>query len=337
MRKHILRLTSLALIATMFTPAMGQDIETQIKNLASKNAEGYLSAFPSMFGTAMNTGVFRTAKPHKLLGFDATFNVMFIGIPDAAKTFDFVLPGEIILPIEGTDLNVTFDGAQLYPTTDIEMPTFFGDSDTKTIAADPTYLTNQLTSTLGFTPSAGLIDTMAGLLSIPLAGTGLPVLPIAVPQFSLGLIKDVEVTFGGFSRDVEGNEFSFSRFGAKIGINQFIPTIPLVFPAFSVGYYSTSLKMGDILTAKNSILSLQVSKSVPVLTVYGGFGIEKSTIDIKIDDENGTNLLDFSMEGENGFRTTIGFRLKLLLLSINADYNMGKYPATNIGIGLTFR
>lgn len=338
MRKYLLRITCLALMTTMFTPVMGQDIEEQIRNLAEDNAEGYLGAFPSLFGTAMNTGVFRTAKPHKLLGFDVTFNVMFVGIPDEAKTFDFVLPGEVSLPIEGTDLDVTFNGALLYPTTDLEMPTFFGDNETKTIEADPTYLTNQLTSTLGFTPSATLIDTMAELLSIPLIGTGLPFLPMIVPQFSLGLIKDIEVTFGGFSTDVEGNEFSFSRIGAKIGINQFIPTIPLVFPAFSVGYYSTSLKMGDVLEAKNSILSLQASKSVPVFTLYGGFGIENSTIDIKVDNpESGENLLDFSLEGENGFRTTIGFRMKLLLLSINYDYNMGKYSTHNIGLGLTFR
>ncbi len=337
MRKHLLRITCLALIATMFTPAMGQDIEKQIKDLVSDNAKGYLGAFPSLFGTAMNTGVFRTAKPHKLLGFDVTANVMFVGIPDADKTFDFILPGQLTLPIGDTGLDVNLDGSLLYPTTDLEMPTFFGSADTKTIAPNQTYLSDQVEATLGIAPTSGMLDTLATALSINLFGTDLPFLPMLVPQFSLGLIKDVEVTFGGISRDVEGNEFSFSRVGAKIGINQFIPTIPLVFPAISVGYYITSLKMGDVLEAKNSILSLQASKSIPILTLYGGFGIEKSTIDIKVDAEDGTNLLDFKLEGENSFRTTIGVRIKLLLLSINADYNMGAYPTTNAGIGLTFR
>jgi hypothetical protein len=338
MRKHLLRITCLALMATMFTPVMGQDIEEQIRDLAKDNAEGYLGAFPSLFGTAMNTGVFRTAKPHKLLGFDVTFNAMLVGIPDEAKTFDFVLPGEFDIPIGETGQFVTLDGTALYEGEDLEVPTFFGSNDVHTISPNQTYLSNQVETAIGIPPTSGMLDTLSTLLTYGLQGIDLPVIPMFVPQFSLGLIKDIEVTFGGFSTDVEGNEFSFSRYGAKIGINQFIPTIPLVFPAFSVGYYATSLKAGDVLDANNSILSLQASKSVPVFTLFGGFGIEKSTIDVKVEDpESGEDLLNFSLEGENGFRTTIGFRMKLLLLSINYDYNMGKYSTHNIGLGITFR
>ena len=47
--------------------------------------------------------------------------------------------------------------------------------------------------------------------------------------------------------------------------------------------------------------------------------------------------IKFSLEGDNGFRTIVGLRIKLLLLSINYDYNIGEYAAHNIGFGLTFR
>ena len=125
-------------------------------------------------------------------------------------------------------------------------------------------------------------------------------------------------------------------------MNQFIPTIPLVFPAISVGYYATSFEIGDMIKAKNSILTLQVSKSLPVLTVYGGFGIESSSIDVDytqvFDDPALPDVpIKFSLEGDNSFRTILGFRIKLLLLSINYDYNIGEYAAHNIGLGLTFR
>ncbi len=328
MRKHLLRITCLALMATMFTPVMGQDVEQQIKDLVSSNAEGYLGPFPSLFGTAMNTGVFRTAKPHKLLGFDVHLNVMFVGIPDADKTFDFTLPtGDI--PLGG---DVTIDGAVLYENANTEAPTFFGSEDDYEIAPNRANIENVLPFA-----TSNQIDSLVRALTFNLSGTGLDALPMVVPQFSLGLMKDIEISFGAFGADAGDSKFSISRFGTKIGINQFIPTPPLVFPEFSVGYYITTMKLGDVLEAKSSVLSLQASKSIPILTLYGGFGIEKSTIDIKLDDDDGNNLLDFNLEGENGFRTTIGVRIKLLLLSINADYNMGKYPTTNIGLGLTFR
>ncbi len=339
MRKQLLRITCLALIATMFTPAMGQSIEEQIRDLAENNAEGYLGAFPSLFGTAMNTGVFRTAKPHKLLGFDLTLNLMAVTVPEADKTFEFALLDQIVLPIGDTGESVTLNSALLYANANLEAPTFFGSSDAHRIVPDGTYLADQVSTALGGAPvSPADLSNITNALTYELSGANINAVPMIVPQFSLGLIKDIEVTFGGFSIPLgDDNDFKFSRIGGKIGINQFIPTIPLVFPAISLGFYSTSMTVGDVLEAKNTILSLQASKSVPILTLYGGFGIESSKVDIKLNAPDGTNLLDFSLEGENSFRTTIGVRIKLLLLSINADYNMGKYPSANAGIGLTFR
>ncbi len=92
--------------------------------------------------------------------------------------------------------------------------------------------------------------------------------------------------------------------------------------------------------ANNSILTLQVSKSVPFITVYGGVGFESSSIDVDYtfeDADLGTVPIAFSLDGDNSFRTTVGFRLKLLLLSLHGDYSTGEYTAYNLGIGLTFR
>ncbi|MCH7528945.1 MAG: hypothetical protein IH972_05275, partial [Candidatus Marinimicrobia bacterium] len=161
-----------------------------------------------------------------------------------------------------------------------------------------------------------------------------------IPQVSVGLPFSTEVTLGGFSIKAGDSDISFSRFGAKIGLNQFIPTVPLLFPAVSLGFYVTNLDLGDVVKASNSILTLQVSKSVPFLTIYGGFGFENSSIEVDytfVDEDLGEVPIAFSLDGDNGFRTTIGFRLKLLLLSLHGDYSIGEYSATTIGVGLTLR
>ena len=99
---------------------------------------------------------------------------------------------------------------------------------------------------------------------------------------------------------------------------------------------------------KNSITTVQVSKSIPVITLYGGIGLEKSSLDISytyIGDDPETDAVEtdadvpisFNMEGENKFRTTVGARLKLAILTINADYNMGEFNTINVGVGLTLR
>ena len=49
------------------------------------------------------------------------------------------------------------------------------------------------------------------------------------------------------------------------------------------------------------------------------------------------NPINFNLNGDNKFRTTMGVRLKLAIISINVDYNIGKLNTLNIGAGLTIR
>ena len=92
---------------------------------------------------------------------------------------------------------------------------------------------------------------------------------------------------------------------------------------------------------KNSITTLQVSKSFPILTVYGGFGFESSSLDVDYtytDEITNTEIpVKFSLDGDNKFRTTFGARLKLAIISINVDYNIAEFNTVNCGVGLKFR
>jgi hypothetical protein len=40
----------------------------------------------------------------------------------------------------------------------------------------------------------------------------------------------------------------------------------------------------------------------------------------------------FDLEGENKSRLTIGLSVKILLVNVNADYNIGKYNSYSAGI-----
>ncbi|MEE9464537.1 MAG: DUF6588 family protein [Candidatus Neomarinimicrobiota bacterium] len=361
MKNRITWLSILALAVLLATPAQGQSIEETLQDLVSENAKGYLGPFATGFGTGMNSGTFRTAKPHKILGFDLTLNFTSIPIPDADLTYDFYFPDQVDFPFEISEeitpwpagvsrtVTVPLNGASLYPG-DRTSATFFGANEEYLIQPDAEYA--KLTTEAKLS-DLGVDETVITLLSSAIAtsiddnltittppGIDFPSVFTLMPQASVGLPFETELTLGGFTVPIgdSDEDLSFSRFGVKIGLNQFIPTIPLIFPAISAGFYSSSMDLAGIITAKNTILTLQASKSVPMLTVYGGFGIESSSIKVNVDDPNtGENLFKFSLSGDNSFRTIIGFRLKLLVLSINADYNIGEYSAVSAGIGLTLR
>ena len=360
MKNYITWLIIPILAVSLATPAGGQSIEETLEDLVSTNAQSYLGPFVTAFGTGMNSGTYRTAKPHKILGFDVTINLSLTTVPDAALTYDFYIPDEVNMPLPIPDeiplppgvtdriIDIPLNGASLYPD-DRTSATIFGANESYEITPSTSYASSVVETKLldlGFESaivsqlSSEISSSISNLVINTPKGLDFSLLPVPMPQFSLGLPFNTELTLRGFTLPLgdSGEELSFSGFGLKIGVNQFIPTIPLVFPAVSVGYYSTAMDLAGFITAENSILTLQVSKSVPILTLYGGFGIESSSIAVKVDNpDTGENLLDFSLDGDNSFRTTVGVRIKLMLLSINVDYNIGEYSAVNAGIGLTLR
>ncbi len=360
MKKLSAKIVVITVIAALSMPAAGQDIGGILQDLAQDNAQGFLGPLGTAFGTGLNSGTFRTAKPHKILGLDVTVNITLIAIPDEALEFEFIMPSRplplaILSPIEGGTILIDVPLSSIYESGHMA-PTFFGSGEYTQIPVDSdganTAIIDAVATSTGLSSSevestfGSTIATMVGNLpafTAPVSGIDIPLWFTLMPQFSLGLPFDTELTLrGGSTSTDEGDKIKFGGFGVKVGVNQFIPTIPLVFPAISIGYYATSFEIGDMIKAKNSILTLQVSKSVPVLTVYGGFGIESSSIDVDytqvFDDPALPDVpIKFSLEGDNSFRTILGFRIKLLLLSINYDYNIGEYAAHNLGFGLTFR
>ncbi len=360
MKNITVKLLALPLAILLATPAWGQSegLEGTLRQMVKENAEGYLQPMVTAFGTGVNNGIFRIARPHKILGFDLTLNASFTAIPEAAQTYDFFIPSTdvetITFDIPGyapVDVSLNLD---TFYEQDRTVSTFFGPEfgspDTDPISPDRAAVEAGIRSQLsdGGIPQFAIdliapsfADTIAEHLpDIEIGGVvNTSAFPMIMPQIGLGLPFGIELTFRGLPVEVpldDSSSFSFSGYGIKIGLNRFIPTIPLVFPALSIGYYATNLNVADFITLNSSIISLQASKTVPFLTVYGGLGIENSKLVVDVTD---LPLLDTNIEisGTNKLRFTVGGRLKLALLSINYDYNGGEYAAHNIGIGLTLR
>ena len=87
---------------------------------ALSTSESYFSPLAEAFGSGLNNGWYNTAKPHKPLGFDITFTLNTVNIPEEMFTFNPSL-------ITGNN----FSGN--------ETPTILGSGDGSLITYDNTY------------------------------------------------------------------------------------------------------------------------------------------------------------------------------------------------------
>ncbi|MEJ2051070.1 MAG: hypothetical protein P8Y60_14745 [Calditrichota bacterium] len=126
------------------------DFKQQLEGLLQTNAENYVKPLVTSTGIGLNSGIYRTAKVHKLLGFDISINATGILLPDSAKfyTFDTSQLGSYTLSQGFGGTSVTLDMAQLYPSVE-DAPTFFGPQTSPTVAPNTTYARNTIISQIG--------------------------------------------------------------------------------------------------------------------------------------------------------------------------------------------
>ena len=67
-------------------------LEETIESMAQSNAQGYLGPMVTALGMGINSGTYHNAKPHSFLGFDFKLGLSTTSIPEAGKTFEFMLP-----------------------------------------------------------------------------------------------------------------------------------------------------------------------------------------------------------------------------------------------------
>ncbi|MFZ0390980.1 MAG: DUF6588 family protein, partial [Calditrichia bacterium] len=195
------------------------------------------------------------------------------------------------------------------------------------------------------------IEVAESTVELPVAGfkdlSNLTLLPLASPQFSLGTVMGTRTVFR-FLPSMEVNKdlgkFSYFGFGIQhnpaVWLNQPLPV------DLAVGFFTQTLKVGDLFKTKTTAFGINASKQFGSnflnVTPYAGILRENAKMEVGYDylveTPAGTaqERIEFQLEGENRTRLTMGLSFRLLILNINADYNLGKYKSVSTGLNISF-
>jgi hypothetical protein len=310
----------------------------------------YLNPLGKGFGADLNTGWFSSAKPHKMLGFDITVSGGMAFVPTTDQTFDAT--------------KLTLNRLQYDPTSPQMSPTIAG----KNIAGSTFNIVDQ-----GYN---------LGSVTMP-QGTNYHFIPGPLFKVGVGLVHSTEVMIRFMPQVKLGKygKMNLYGFGIKHGLNQWIPGGKLLPVNLSVMFGYTDLKASSDLNiqpqpgipdsysssdwqgqqikteTKAYTINALVGKSLPIIAVYAGFGIESSKMTVatpgnypitvpdltnlsntthkKVDKV--TDPVNISIKGANTFHAIVGARVRLLIFSISASYTMATYSVANVGFGLSFR
>ncbi|MFA4907782.1 MAG: DUF6588 family protein [archaeon] len=368
MKKGAKIFSVLLALTVLFSLSFGESIEEKLQQMAADNAKLYVTPLVTAFGSGMNSGWFHSAKPHKLLGFDLGVKAMVISIPKDQQSFVWDMSKisfEDEVSIGGTDYTINIEGKDVYQES--EVPTFFGKdkagtiepvSDNLIVTMLKTQLSTQGVSddVLNSTEVTHQLTTIAQTvqpMNTP-PGINLTILPLMVPQAAVGVsIPATPIKFDVVVRALpemdlkDFGKFKFYGLGGKLALDPFIP-LPMFGIGLSAGAYFQKMEIGKVLESNHSIFTLTAGRDFNLLIlgigVYGGVGFEKSDMKVSYtyqssdtgDPLNGTSI-KFDMKGDNKFRTTVGARLRLAVININADYSTGADNVLTAGVGLTLR
>jgi len=330
----------LFLVSSISFGALAQDdLNSLIKGSvadANKLVEGYAAPALKAFGYGLNQGWYNTAKPHKSFGVDLTISTSAVYIPnsDLFYTVDNSQLDEVeLVSVNGNPIDNSGIGS---------VPTIFGPED------EPEYY--NATSDTNF----------PGPVGVDLKGQiGIQALPVPIANLGIGLPKGFDLKFRFVPTLQLGDDAEFGLFGVGVmhDVKQYIPGIknlPFDLSAF-VGY--TKMKLTTDISVQSganqeavfesSATTIQglVSKKISVLTFYGGVGynIANSKIallgDYDLDEDGYIDVTDpLTIKADaNGFRSTVGMRLKLAVFTFHGDYTIQKYNTLTVGFGINVR
>jgi hypothetical protein len=267
------------------------------------------------FGSGLKSGWYNTAKPHSLGGFDLTFTLNTIIIPNSANTF-----------------NIADAGGSTFTSNKNEASTILGSSE--------------------ITPMEYNTSNINRSFDMP-GGLKIPVVPLPMIQAGIGLIKNTAVDMRYMPMMNVGDNINVDLFGVgvKHDLLQWIPGIGNAIPmslSLQGGYTSlnTELKIaGQEVSLKTNAttINLVASKKLLMVTGYVGLGYNsaKTTFSADTDFDLGgiqfNEKLEVAFESNKNIKTNIGLRLNITVVTIHADYTFEEYPTATLGLGVSLR
>ncbi len=328
----------------------------------SKLVEAYTAPLFKGFGAGLNGGWFNTAKTHKTMGFDLTVSFNAAMIPTGDQSFDANSLG--------------FQNIKIKPGTGPEAPTFAGSKSPANppvyeIWADDQMNPGSQMLVSEFTSPSGLGLAYSGAPTVQLGlgiykNTDLMIRYMPTMKLPMGDKADISLYGFGIKHDIKQwipkmKELPFDL-SAYFGYTQM---------KFGMGLNLTPEsgvpnRNGNTATYDNQRVDLKttattfgaiISKKLSVLTLYGSVGYTGSStnldmtgdypmtvIETNAGPQYGQKVVDkltdpvmMDIDGANGVKATAGFRLKLAILTLHADYTLSKYPIASAGIGFAIR
>ena len=315
MKKALLTIIIFCISITSKSQVQVDDI-----NDAQAFLQEYLSPLGNGLGAITNNGWYNSAKPHRFLGFDATFTLSVLNITDENKSFD---PNSITN----------------FSSNSTSTPTILGKGDGATVnyKGEEFKLPNQ--------------STLIPALVLPNFNFGLGV--FKKTELNGRFIPNYKYNIGFFGK----GEISMWGLGFKHDLLQWIPIIGNAIPmSLSLQAGHTQLNSGLSILDQDVSIDVQatnfniiLSRKILMLTGYTSVGYNFSTTtftageDISNLDTFNLNELEISLpiemkfENNNEFRANVGLRFNLAVIAIHANHTFSKYPVTTIGLGVSLR
>jgi opacity protein-like surface antigen len=296
--KKICLFSGIVFLLTAFSfSARAQDVEEMLSKYTSDNGKKYLQPFADVFSANINSGLFHNAKLKKMgFQFYLGLETQMAFIPDNKKTF-----------------TATTEGDYFPKTTVSGVPTVFGPTDGVKYEH----------------PSSGLVYSFPG-------GLDMDVVPMVVPQLTIGSVYGTDFTlrYFGFDQNDDIGKIQMFGWGFRHSIDQHLK-LPV---NLAVGYYQQSFKLGNYLDASTRVINLQTSYSIPIITFYGGIGYESGNVEVGYEYENeqdgSKEDIRFDMKAGNKVRLTLGLGLNFGPVKLHADYNVANQSTLNVGLGI---
>lgn len=322
-------------------------LEKTLKDLTGTSAQKYVAPITSSFGANLNSGWVHKAPSTKVFGVDFELGFVFMGtfFSDDNKTFNTAgtfrftrAQAENLVPSDITGSARTAAVNDIISrdfAVNITGPTIVGkNTDTVKIVFPEQSVANGSVNV----PKKDISTGVTGYLE------ELPLLPLMAPQLTIGTFYGTMLAFR-YLPSIEINKdlgsFEFFGFGLQHNPGMWIPTpLPL---DVSVGFFTQTMKIGKVFESTATTFGAWASKTFAVFTPYVGLAFESSSIkvgyDVVYDTPGGgttSDRISFTLDGDNSFRTTLGFTLKLAVFSLSADYSLSTYNTFSTGLNIAF-
>lgn len=169
------------------------------------------------------------------------------------------------------------------------------------------------------------------------AGFDLGFLPVAAPQLRIGTLAGTEALLRYFSFDLgeSTGRLELMGYGVRHSINPYFPQLDW---DIALALYQQQITLGDIVRANSQLFHLQMGNTHGILNYYGFVAFQNGQIDVHytFEDALNTEEINLSLKNHQRFFGGAGLGLRLAILQLNGEVNVGQQFIVSGGLGICF-